>query len=189
MDLEKHIKFTPSCNQTLQVIGHNRTNIRQNDNGSGGVGLFIKNYLYEIYEISVFDRSFRDILLVQFKDKNSDYLLVVCVYYLPPENNIIGRLSQEFFDYLTNTIFRLNDFDLCLYLGDVNARCGRESDVVAVIDGNRLPDRRIIDETQKYTGSNLYGLLKVGELLFVKWSRDSGFGQLYMYFTQRSLSR
>ena len=112
-------------------IGHNRSNLRQNDNGSGGVGLFIKTYLYEIYEISVFDRSFRDVLL-----------------------------SQEFFDYLTNTIFRLNDFDLCLYLGDVNARCGRESDVVAVIDGNRLPDRRIIDETKNTRGPIFMDFLK-----------------------------
>ena len=141
-------------------IGHNRTNLRQNDNGSGGVGLFIKTYLYEIYEISVFDRSFRDVLLVQFKDKNSDYLFVVCVYYLSPENNINGRLSQEFFDYLTNIIFRLNDFDLCLYLGDVNARCGRESDVVAVIDGNRLLDRRITDETKNTRGPIFMDFLK-----------------------------
>lgn len=90
-----------------QWIGHNRTNLRQNDNGSGGVGLFIKNHLYEIYEISVFDRSFGDVLLVQFKDKASDYSFVICVYYLPPDNNINGRLSQDFFIFfLTNIIFR-----------------------------------------------------------------------------------
>ena len=82
------------------------------------------------------------------------------MYYLPPENNINGRLSQECFDYLTDTIFRLNDFDLCLYLGDVNARCGRESDVVAVIDGNRLPDRRIIDETKNTRGPIFMDFLK-----------------------------
>ena len=85
-------------------IGHNRQNLRQNDNGSGGVGIFIKNELYKAYYISIFDKKFRDVLVVKFKDKTSSYSFIICVYYLPPEVNINGRISQEFYDYLTNII-------------------------------------------------------------------------------------
>ena len=65
-------------------IGHNRQMLRQNDNGSGGVGIFIKNELYNAaYYISIFDKKFRDVLVVNLKDKTSSYSFIICVYYLP----------------------------------------------------------------------------------------------------------
>ena len=90
-------------------------------------------------------------MTVQFKDKNSDYSFVICVYYLPLENNINGRISQGFDDFLTNIIFKLEDFDMYLFMGDMNARCGHESEVVAVIDGNDIRSRTVIDERKIYS--------------------------------------
>ena len=110
--------------------------------------MFIKNYLYKIHDISTFELNLQDVLLVQFKDQNLSYSFVICIYYLPPENNINSRISQEFFDYLTNIIFKIEDFDMRLFTGDMNARCGNESDFVAVIDSNYLPKRILIDETK-----------------------------------------
>ena len=66
-----------------QWVCHNCTNLWQNDNRSGGVGLYIKDYLYEFYDILIFYKNFRDILTVQFKDKNSDYSFVICVLLAP----------------------------------------------------------------------------------------------------------
>ena len=148
-------------------LGHNRTNLRQNDNGSGGVGLFIKDYLYEIYDISIFDKNFRDVLIVQFKDKKSNYSFVICVYYLPPENNINGRISQGFYDFLTNIIFKLDDFDMCLFMGDMHARCGQESDVVAVIDGSDIRSRNVIDDTKNSRGPIFMDFLKSVNYLLI----------------------
>ena len=116
--------------------------------------------MYDIYDVSIFDQNFRDILLVQFQDKNSNYFFVISVFYLPPENNINGRLSQGFYDYLTNIVFKLEDFDMCLFMGDMNERCGNESDMVSVIDGNSISSRNIIDETKNSPGPNFMDFLK-----------------------------
>ena len=48
---------------------------------------------------------------MKFKEKTSSYSFIICVYYLPPEVNVNGRISQEFYDYLTNIIFRIDDND------------------------------------------------------------------------------
>ena len=85
-------------------FGHNRTDIRRNDNGSGGVGLFVKSELFQQFEISVFDKCFRDVLCVEFIDKTTHLKFAICVYYLPPENNVNGRFTADFFDYLTNLL-------------------------------------------------------------------------------------
>ena len=47
-----------------------------------------------------------------------------------------------------------------LFTGDINARCGNESDFVAVIDSNYLPKRILIDETKKLQGSVFTDYLK-----------------------------
>ena len=59
----------------------------------------IYDHLYEFYDISIFDKKFRDVLTVQFKDKNSDYSFVICVYYLPPENNINREYHKGFMTF------------------------------------------------------------------------------------------
>ena len=49
---------------------------------------------------------------------------------------------------------------MCLFTGDMNARCGNESDFVAVIDSNYLPKRILIDETKNSRGAVFTDYLK-----------------------------
>ena len=79
---------------------------------------------------------------------------------MPPENNINGRISQGFYDFLTNIIFKLEDFDMRLFMGDMNARYNHESDVVAVIDENDIRSRTVIDETKNSRGQIFMDFLK-----------------------------
>ena len=96
---------------------------------------------------------------IKTKDKTSSYSFIICVYYLPPEVNVNGRISQEFYDYLTNIIFRIDDNDFCLFMGDMNARCGNEADIVTIIDKD-IPDRVSIDDTKNSRGTVFLDFLK-----------------------------
>ena len=107
---------------------------------------FVKNYLFDIYDINIYDKNFRDVLCLEFKDKFSHFNFIVCVCYMSPECNRNGRDSQSFFDHLTNLIYRTNDFDFCLYLGDIHARCGNESDLVTLVDNSQISTRSCIDD-------------------------------------------
>ena len=49
---------------------------------------------------------------------------------------------------------------MCLFMGDMNARCGHESDVVAVINGNDIRSRTVIDETKSIRGPIFMDFLK-----------------------------
>lgn len=93
-------------------------------------------------------------------DKVSNYSFIICVCYLPPENNLNGRHAQEFFDHLTNISFRTADYDFCMFLGDVNGRCGEENDLVSVIDDKIIPNRVIVDNVRNPRGLCFIDFLK-----------------------------
>lgn len=54
-------------------ISHNRNNIRVNDDGSGGVGIFVKNAICDDFDVNIFDKTFKDVLCVEFVDRVSKY--------------------------------------------------------------------------------------------------------------------
>lgn len=86
--------------------GFNRKNLHINaPKGSGGVGLLIKNCIFETYEVTVVDQSYDGILGVTFKNKQSGFELVVFTCYLPPENSPWGRDASRFYTRLLTQIY------------------------------------------------------------------------------------
>lgn len=70
--------------------GHNRTDIHRNaPKGSGGVGIFIKQCLFNCYNIEVIDKSFEGILTLRLTNRNIKGELIVFSCYLPPENSVL----------------------------------------------------------------------------------------------------
>jgi hypothetical protein len=55
--------------------------------GSGGVGILVKKWLYELYYVDIIDRPFEGILGVQFQNRHSDFSFVLFTLYLPLENS------------------------------------------------------------------------------------------------------
>lgn len=69
-------------------IGFYRHDIHRNaPKASGGVGLLIKSWMFEAYDITV---SFEGILAVKFVHKETDRDFVVLSCYLRPENSTRG---------------------------------------------------------------------------------------------------
>jgi hypothetical protein len=69
-------------------IGNNRGHLHANAHrGSGGVGAFLKNELFDVCDITTLDKSVEDILWIKVKCKMSDYILCIAICYLPPNES------------------------------------------------------------------------------------------------------
>lgn len=80
-------------NEELSVAGYtwfgqNRLNIHRNaKNGSGGVGLLVKDTFARYYNIQVLDNSFEGIFWINFKRISDGSVVNLCVCYLPREGS------------------------------------------------------------------------------------------------------
>ena len=124
---ETHLKN----NQTISLDGYqfytfNRQLTHVNaPKGSGGVGIFVHNSLYDVYEINIINRSFDGILGILLKSKQTGYKIVVYSVYLPPENSPWGRNATDFFSHLLGQMYLLSDADAIFVCGDLNSRMVR----------------------------------------------------------------
>ena len=122
----------------------------------------------------MFDKCFRDILCIQFIDKTTHLKFAICVYYLPPENNVNGRFTADFFDYLTNLLYRLDDHELCMCIGDASARCGDESDLIALVHDGNIPQRSYVDDQKNSGGPVFIDFLKRVQCCMLTGRFDTG---------------
>ena len=74
-------------------FGNNRLNISKRAvRGSGGVGILIKDSLFNKYSIDIVDKNYEDIIWVSCtQTKDPDQVLYICVCYLPPASSSWGR--------------------------------------------------------------------------------------------------
>ncbi|CAC5399804.1 unnamed protein product [Mytilus coruscus] len=132
-------------------IGNNRENLHINaQRGSGGVGAFLKNDLFEFYDITTLDNSVEDILWIKVKSKSSDFILCVAVCYLPPNES--SRLSDQelFFENLLQQVYCNQSIGNIVICGDFNSRCGNKSDYIEGVD--EISPRSVIDMNENYNG-------------------------------------
>lgn len=132
-------------------------------NRSGGVGILIKNSLFD--KIEVLDISCENCLWYRFKDTS----YIFAVVYIPPEGSKYGNL--DIFDKLENDIIDINsqyDNASLLIFGDFNAKTGR------------LPDYTVFDEyiaenyidTVSEENMTLNGMVNLG-LPLERFSQDN----------------
>jgi hypothetical protein len=139
-------------------LGHNRTHLHRNaPKGSGGVGLLIKNWICEEYDVNVIDKSYDGILVVQFINKVTEYNFVIFSCYLPPENSNWGRDAQSFFSHILTQIYGNSDSDSIFILADFNARIGSLSDILD--DTDNIPQRNVIDKSINQHGHDFLEFL------------------------------
>ena len=109
----------------------------------GGVGIFIKDSLYNTYNISILDKSYDGILALLFKDKVTSFCFALYCCYLPPENSPYGRDNTAFFTHLLSLIYLHSYVDCYFTCGDYNARISNRQDAISSIDD--IPQRKTID--------------------------------------------
>lgn len=142
--------------QTINLEGyrfyaHTRQHTHVNaPKGSGDVGIFVRNCLFDDFEMSVLDGSYDGILGLLLKSKQTDHEIVIYAVYLPPENSPWGRNATGFYSHLLGQIHLLSDKDAIVVCGDLNSRIGEMTDFILDVDG--IPCRTVIDKTVNQHG-------------------------------------
>ena len=83
-------------------------------------------------------------MIDEFIHKMSDFKLIVIVGYLPPEHSKWGRDGDNFFNHILCEIYQMEDVDMLVFAGDVNARIGMKKDDIDDVD--EIANRICIDE-------------------------------------------
>ena len=125
--------------------------------GSGGVCLLVKNYINELYNVSILDNKTEDILWVKFISKVTLCHINVCVCYLPPDGSSRHIDPSEFFSNLLSQIYLYQVCGPYLLCGDFNARCGDQQDFIEGVD--EVQHREIIDYRKNGHGDLLVDFL------------------------------
>lgn len=109
--------------------------------GPGGVGLFIKKWLFELYNIDTLDNSYDGIL-----GELNDFEFVVFSCYLPPEKISMEARFVFFLHVLLTQIYMHSDIESIIICGDFNLRLGKTQGCNDSTD--ELPARIITGNTQ-----------------------------------------
>ena len=139
-------------------FGHCREIRHANANRThGGVGVFVKEKLFEQFDVSVLDNTYDGILCLLFKDKVTEFCFTVYCCYLPPENSPYGRDSTGFFTHLLSQIYLNSYVNASFICGDLNCRVGDRQQSITEVDD--IPAREIIDTVVNKHGEALFDLL------------------------------
>ena len=141
-------------------IGHNRTNIsRRAVRGSGGVGVLVKESMFDRFSIDIVDKRYEDILWITCTQLNNpENVLFICVCYLPPAASSRGDRSHDVFDILRSQCLKFQHKGEILICGDFNARIGTLNDLPNNTSNN-LPQRQVIDTAINSHGKQLVDFL------------------------------
>lgn len=170
---ETHLKN----DQTISIEGYhfhsyNRQHIHINaPKGSGGVGIFVRNHPFDIFEITIGDKSYDGILGILLKSKHTDYEIVVYSVHLPPENSPWGRNATDFFSYLLVQVYLLSDKDAIIVCEDLNSRIGETSDIILDIVG--ILRRCVIDKSINQHGHSFIDFLVDSKMCILNGQFDS----------------
>ena len=151
---------------TLYVPGfkyyaHNRVNInRRAKRSSGGVGIFIRNELLDLFSVCVLDDTVEDILWLKLTPLNccskSD-IIVLCVAYLPPSDSVRSNDPEAFYCSLLEQVYAYQNEGRLFLCGDFNSRVGDDGDYIEGVDDIIPCD--IIDYTCNANGDLLINFL------------------------------
>ena len=178
-------------NDTLAVdgfrwYGHNRHSTHHKaPKGSGGVGIFVKDSVFDRYKVRVVDKTIDGIIGLMIEHIETDYTCFVLSCYLSPENSPWGRDSTSFFAHLLSQIYTYAESDAIIVCGDFNSRIGELSDTILNIDS--LPPRVVLDKVVNHHGKSLIEFLQESKFCIMNGRVDKD-KDAYTCCTARGMS-
>lgn len=137
---------------------NNRTNIHRNaKRGSGGVGIFVKNELMSLYNVSILDATVEDILWLKFSSENCAENIVICACYLPPSESTRVNDPDIFYSTLLEQVYAYQNEGRLFICGDFNSRVGDAAEYIEGVDDVRPRD--VIDHSTNTNGDLLIEFL------------------------------
>ena len=138
-------------------FGHNRNIHVKAPRASGGVGIFVKNTVFEHFKVVIVDKSIDGVIGLRFEHHFTKYAFVIFSCYLPPEGSSRGRDSVSFFNHLLAQLYSIN-YAAVYLCGDLNCRISDKDDCISDIDG--LVPRIALDAVMNNHGESLLDFLK-----------------------------
>ncbi len=133
---------------------HNRTVSHVNaPKMFGDVGTFVKENLFNLFDVSIIDESFEGIQGLLFIDKNSGIKFITYSCYLASYGSPYGYMSTDFLAHLIIQLYISGEIDMIYMCGDFNGRTGSLKDVIDDIDF--LSQRQVIDDIVHGHGEDL----------------------------------
>lgn len=111
---------------------------------SGGVGILVKNGIFEEYSVSLCSAEFEGILSIKITHKISGYTTTLVSNYLPPVDSPYGNNADMFFNQLLIMTYDTSEDDSIIFCGDINARIGLKEDVLLPV--HHVKERQKVDE-------------------------------------------
>ncbi len=137
-------------------FGQNRNMHIKAPKASGGVGIFVKDQLFQYFKVTVADQAVDGIFALRFEHRVSQYAFVIFSCYLSPESSTRGRDSLTFFSHLLGMVYSL-EADALYICGDFNSRISDREDCL-ISDG--VPPRRAKDSVLNKHGDSLINFIK-----------------------------
>ena len=154
--------------EDYKVIQYNRQNVSRNAiRGSGGVAILISNNILNTHKISAVYKGSDGQLAVKLTENESEFKLGIIANYLSPDTYHHGRDPEGFFN--TNSVLwsDLQDTDLLIGGGDLNARTNDMLDYIPDLDGNDIPPRYNPDKGKNNHGTLFIDFLKANRALIL----------------------
>ncbi len=153
-------------------IGFNRPIKHKNSPYNfGGVGIFIKNYLYSSFNVSIENKLYDGILEIFLKEKITGYTIVIFCCYLPPERSPWGRNCTQYFSHIMSQLYLCSDADIVVLCGDLNARIGGMKDYTQNID--LIEERIVIDQNVNNHGKTFIEFLNDSKMCVLNGRGES----------------
>lgn len=131
-------------------FGHKRVAHRNAVKASGGVGLCVKNTIFDQFVVNIVDKAHDGIICIYFEHRVSQYSFAIISCYLSPESSAWGRDADSFFNHLLTMLYMLSHSVDAVYIcGDLNSRIAELKDYSDMDD---IPTRTSLD-----TGVNKHG--------------------------------
>ena len=145
-----------------KIIQFNRSTIsRRSVRGSGGCAIAISNKLLSNHSILSIHKGRQDgILAIKLKCTDNDAIIGLLSNYLPPDNYFYGKDPESFFQD-NSLVFMdlLQDCDLVVSGGDINARTRNDLDYIPDVD-NHVTPRNNPDQDKNQHGNHFLQFLK-----------------------------
>ncbi len=121
--------------------------------GSGGVGFLLKDHILDNFSVIIADDTYERIYWLKLTAKRNDFVLMICVCYLPPIFSCRYVNGAYCCDTLLSHVYRMQNDGLFMICGDFNGRCRDMPDYIDE-DVDTISDRNVVDMTR-----NVYGEL------------------------------
>ena len=151
---ETHLKNDETLSiDGFDFYGSNRKTEQSPLKGSGGIGIFTRKTLSNVFAIKK-SFTFQDYVMgitLSHKCDLENYLMLYVVY-LPPQNSRYSELNETALNHLIIDIYRNSNAENIIICGDFNARIGDKDDCP---DTEGIIKRHVIDNISNSQGEKL----------------------------------